>query len=124
VGFLGRRRRQTRWRNGRWPKGPKATKLTKSALIQGVVDMRGKEWTHKNVKAVLDKLTEIGHGQLKKAGEFALPRFAKFVLVKKPASLARQGINPFTKEPMTFTAKPARKVVKARPMKALKDAIS
>jgi nucleoid DNA-binding protein len=35
----------------------------------------------------------------------------------------RTGINPFTKEPTVFKAKPARKVVKARPVKALKDSV-
>ncbi|MGA9340659.1 MAG: DNA-binding protein, partial [Pseudolabrys sp.] len=33
------------------------------------------------------------------------------------------GINPFTKEPMIFKAKPARKVVRARPVKAVKAAV-
>jgi nucleoid DNA-binding protein len=52
-----------------------------------------------------------------------LPGFAKFVVVKKPATKERQGINPFTKEPITIKAKPARKVLKARPVKAAKDAL-
>ena len=52
-----------------------------------------------------------------------LPGFAKFVVVKKPATKERKGINPFTKEPMVFKAKPARKVLKARPVKAAKDAL-
>jgi hypothetical protein len=46
------------------------------------------------------------------------------IVVKKPATKARKGINPFTKEPTVFKAKPARKVVKARPVKAAKDAIA
>jgi hypothetical protein len=41
--------------------------------------------------------------------------FAKFLVVKKPATKARKGINPFTKEPTVFKAKPARKIIKARP---------
>ena len=60
---------------------------------------------------------------MKKNGVFVLPGFAKFVVVKKPAVKERKGINPFTKEPMTFKAKPARKVLKARPVKAAKDAL-
>jgi nucleoid DNA-binding protein len=52
-----------------------------------------------------------------------LPGFAKFVVVKKPATKARKGINPFTKEPTIFKAKPARKLIKARPVKAVKDAV-
>jgi hypothetical protein len=45
-------------------------------------------------------------------------------VVKKPATNERKGINPFTKDPTVFKAKPARKVVKARPVKAVKDAIA
>lgn len=49
---------------------------------------------------------------------------AGMVVVKKPAPKERKGINPFTKEPTVFTAKPARKVVKARAVKAAKDAVA
>ena len=52
-----------------------------------------------------------------------LPGFAKFVVIKKPATKERPGINPFTKEPTTFKARPARKIVRARPLKAAKDAV-
>jgi hypothetical protein len=43
--------------------------------------------------------------------------------VKKPAKPARKGINPFTKQEQTFAAKPASKSVRARPVKAIKDAV-
>jgi DNA-binding protein HU-beta len=101
-----------------------AKKLTKGALIQGILANMGEGWTRKDVVKVLDSLTQLGHGELKKRAEFVLPGFAKFVVIKKPATPARQGINPFTKEPTTFAAKPARKVVKARPIKALKDTVA
>jgi DNA-binding protein HU-beta len=52
-----------------------------------------------------------------------VPGFAKFVVVKKPATKARKGVNPFNGEPMMFKAKPARKIVRARPVKAAKDAV-
>jgi hypothetical protein len=45
------------------------------------------------------------------------------VVVKKPARPAREGINPFTKEKQMFAAKPASKAVRARPVKAVKDAV-
>jgi nucleoid DNA-binding protein len=54
---------------------------------------------------------------------FLVPGFAKFVVIKKAATKARQGTNPFNGEPMTFKAKPARKIVRARPVKAAKDAV-
>ena len=106
------------------PKTKPVKKLTKSALIQAILSDMGEGWARKDVVKLLDSLTQIGHTELKKRGEFVLPGFAKFVLIKKPATPARQGINPFTKEPTTFAAKPARKVVKARPAKAIKDAIA
>lgn len=99
-------------------------KLTKTALIQTIVDEAGDGTSRKNVKAILEALTEIGHKELKKNGLFVLPGFAKFVVVKKPARPARKGINPFTKEPTVFAAKPASKTVKARPIKAIKDAVA
>jgi hypothetical protein len=46
------------------------------------------------------------------------------VVVKKPATKERKGINPFTKEPTVFKAKPVRKIVKGRPVKAAKDAVA
>ena len=60
----------------------------------------------------------------KKTGAFFVPGFAKFVVIKKPATKARKGINPFTKEPTIFKAKPARKIIRARPVKAVKDAVA
>jgi DNA-binding protein HU-beta len=73
---------------------------------------------------VLDALVDVGHGELKKTGTFALPGFAKFVAVEKPATEAQQGVNPFTEEPMMIEAKPARKVVNVRLLKVMKDAVS
>ena len=69
-------------------------------------------------------LAAVGYKELKKTGVFLLPGFAKFVVIKKPATKERKGINPFTKEPTVFKAKPARKVLKARPVKAAKDAVA
>jgi nucleoid DNA-binding protein len=98
--------------------------LTKSALLSSIADAVGDEVSRKGVKAVLEALTTIGYKELKKGGLFVLPGFAKFVVVKKPARPARKGINPFTKEPTTFAAKPASKAVRARPIKAIKDAVA
>ena len=47
----------------------------------------------------------------------------EIVTVNKPATKARKGINPFTKEETMFKAKPARNVVKIRPLKGLKDMV-
>jgi len=100
----------------------KAGSISKSALINAVVEATG-DVSRKQVKAVLDALADVAHKELKKAGVFTMPGFAKFRVVKKPATKARQGINPFTKQPTTFAAKPASKSVRARPIKAIKDAM-
>jgi nucleoid DNA-binding protein len=95
--------------------------MSKSELIQKIADETS--LARKAVKAVLDSLATHGYKELKKAGAFVLPGFAKFIVVKKPATKERKGINPFTKEPTVFKAKPARKMLKARPVKAAKDAV-
>ncbi len=99
--------------------------MSKSQLINAIVEAAGElELTRKQVKAVLESLVDVGHKELKKSGLFTVPGFAKFRVVKKPATKARQGVNPFTKEPMTFAAKPASKSVRARPIKIVKDAVA
>jgi nucleoid DNA-binding protein len=103
--------------------GKKPTAMSKSALINALVEATG-EITRKQVKAVIEALVDVGHKELKKSGLFTLPGFAKFRVVKKPATKARQGVNPFTKQPMTFAARPASKTVRARPIKAIKDAMA
>jgi DNA-binding protein HU-beta len=98
--------------------------LSKSEILNAVVDALGEEVSRKQVKDVVEALVAVGHKELKKNGVFVLPGFAKFVVVKKPARPAREGINPFTKEKQKFAAKPASKGVRARPVKAIKDAVS
>jgi DNA-binding protein HU-beta len=98
--------------------------MTKSELIQRIVDGHPSEIGKKDVKGVIEAVAEIGYKELKKTGAFVVPGFAKFVVIKKPATKARKGINPFTKEPTMFKAKPARKIVRARPVKAAKDAVA
>lgn len=97
---------------------------TKAELIQAISELLPDTLSRKDVKAVLESLATVGYKQLKRSGEFVLPGFAKFVVIKKPATKARQGINPFTKEPMMFKAKPARKILRARPVKAAKDSVA
>jgi len=98
--------------------------LSKSQVLQAVADTVGEEVSRKHVKQVVETLVDVGHRELKKVGIFVLHGFAKFVVVKKPARPAREGINPFTKQKQKFAAKPASKAVRARPVKAIKDAVS
>jgi DNA-binding protein HU-beta len=104
--------------------GKKSKPLSKSGILQAVSDVVGEEVSRKHVKEIVEALVNVGHKELKKNGIFVLHGFAKFVVVKKPARPAREGINPFTKEKQTFAAKPASKAVRARPVKAIKDAVS
>ena len=107
------------------PATTKKTKpLSKSEILKAISDAIGEELSAKHVKAVVEHLTAVAHKELKKAGVFVLHGFAKFVVVKKPARPARKGINPFTKVEQTFAAKPASKSVRARPVKAIKDAVA
>jgi DNA-binding protein HU-beta len=99
-----------------------ANVMSKSELIQTVAGSHSDKLTRKDVKSVIESLAAVGYKELKKNGAFVVPGFAKFLVIKKPATKARKGINPFTKEPTVFKAKPARKVIKARPVKAVKDA--
>ena len=96
--------------------------MSKSELILAIADKHSGKLTRNDVKGVLGSLADVGYKEIKKTGAFVVPGFAKFVVVRKPATKARKGINPFTKEPTTFKAKPARKIVRARPVKAAKDA--
>lgn len=98
-----------------------ADPMTKSQIIAQISDTTG--LTKKDVNGVFDELTDIMEGHLKKrgAGQFTLPGLFKAVTQKKPATKARKGINPFTGQETTFAAKPARTVVKVRPLKKLKD---
>jgi DNA-binding protein HU-beta len=97
--------------------------MSKSDLISKLAEENSEKLTRKDVKSVLESLCAIGYKELKKAGTFLVPGFAKFVVIKKPATKERKGINPFTKEPTVFKARPARKIIRARPVKAAKDAV-
>lgn len=119
-------------------KKTKATKATKAKAVKlkttAIRDAYNKsqayayiaehtELAKKDVVKVMDVLHNLIHRHVKKggAGQFTLPGIAKMVVKRKPATKARKGINPFTGEPTTFKAKPARNVVKVRTLKKLKE---
>jgi nucleoid DNA-binding protein len=79
----------------------------------------------KQVSTFFESLTELIGNELGKKGPglFVVPGLLKLKVVRKPATKAKTGINPFTKEPMTYKAKPARNVVKALPLKSLKEMV-
>ena len=69
------------------------------------------------VAAVFSALGELIAKELGKkgSGQFVLSGLLKLKVVRKPATKARLGKNPFTGEPMTIPAKPARNVVRRCP---------
>src|SRR5579883_1072514 len=94
--------------------------LSKSGVIKTITDVTC--LARKDVVAVMDcfaQLIETGG-----PGTFVMPGMMKIVVVKKPAKPARKGRNPFTGEEMVFKAKPARKVVKIKPLKKLKEMVA
>ena len=94
---------------------------TKSEIYGSIADAT--ELSRKQVGAVFDELSALIQKNLKKNGPgvFTVPGLLKLSVVRKEATKARKGINPFTKEEQLFKAKPARNVVKVRPLKNLKD---
>ena len=94
---------------------------TKSEILASIASST--ELSRKQVASVFDAVAGlIGKGVGKKGpGVFVFPGLMKIMVVQKPAVAARQGINPFTKQEQMFKAKPARKVIKVRALKALKD---
>src|SRR5687768_16575462 len=98
-----------------------AKPASKSEIINRIGETTG--LSRKQVKSVFEALsTEIKSAVGKKGpGVFAVPGLMKITVIQKPATKARKGINPFTKEEVMFKAKPARRVLKVRPLKAMKD---
>ena len=80
--------------------------------------------SRKQVAAVFDSLSGVIKKSLRGNGLFTMPGLMKLKVVKKPATKAREGINPFTGEKMTFKAKPASKKVRVLPLKSLKAMVN
>ena len=96
---------------------------TKGEIMRFISDDTG--LTRKDVTSVFDSLETLIKKNLGRRGPgmFSIPVLMKIKVVRKPATKARPGINPFTKEETIFKAKPARNVVKIQPLKALKDMV-
>ena len=98
-------------------------RMNKTQFVTALAEKSG--LNKKQATSALDTLNAMVAQQLGKRGpgEVLIPGLLKLNIVDKPATRKHEGINPFTKEPMTYKAKAARKVIKVRPLKALKDAI-
>merc|ERR1712124_70990 len=96
--------------------------LTASQTYGSIAETTGLK--AKDVKAVVDGILSVAAAELKKTGSFKLAGALNMKLKKKPAQPARKGVNPFTKEPCVFKAKPASKTVRTLPMKKLKQMVN
>ncbi len=98
--------------------------MTKSVILNEIAANTG--LAKKQVSSVIDELAILIERHIKKRapGQFTLPGLMKIEVKRRPATKARKGINPFTKEETIFKAKPAHNVVKIRPLKGMKDMIS
>ena len=99
-----------------------ATGLTASAAFTKVAETA--ELKPKAVKAVVANYLQLAATELKKNGKFKFGGVLNMKLKKKPAKAARKGVNPFTKEPCVFKAKPANKTGHVLPMKKFKEMVS
>ena len=95
--------------------------LTKSEVLTSIAETTG--LSRSDVASVFDALSGLIKANVGKKGPglFVVPGLMKIMVVQKPATKAHKGINPFTKQEQMFAAKPARKVIRVRPLKALKD---
>ena len=96
-------------------------RMSKSEFLSALAEKTG--LNKKQAASAMDAVSAIVSEQLKASGEVTIPGLIKLNVSTKAATEEKPGINPFTKEPTIIKAKPARKVVKARPVKALKDAV-
>ena len=95
---------------------------TKSEIVAQIC--KDAELSRKQVAAVFESLNGIIKKSLRGPGLFTLPGLLKMKVVKKPATKAREGVNPFTGQKMMFKAKPASKKVRVMPLKNLKNMVN
>jgi nucleoid DNA-binding protein len=97
---------------------------TQAELIAYLAERSGLD--RKKVKALLAALTAVAVADLNRAdkGRFTIPGLVTLRVVRKPATQQHEGLNPFSRKPMTFAARPARNVIKTRYPKKLRDSIA
>ena len=90
-------------------------KMTQSQMLDELAKATGLK--KKEVKSVVESLTNLALKEVKKSGEFSIPGIGKLV---KAHRKARMGRNPATGQTIKIKAKT---VVKFRVAKATKDAV-
>ena len=96
---------------------------TKTETLTYIAEDTG--FTKREVASVFDSLTALIKRDIGRRGPgvYTVPGLMKIKVVRKPATKARKGVNPFTGEEMMFKAKPARNVVKVLGLKGLKEMV-
>lgn len=95
---------------------------TKSEILAAI--SKDTELSRKQISGVFDSLNTIIRKSLRSNGVVTIPGLLKLKVVKKPATKARKGTNPFTGEEMVFKAKPASKKVRIAALKNLKEMVN
>jgi nucleoid DNA-binding protein len=108
----------------------KTVKITPSSKVRSKSEIYNAIAGHsglprRQVVTVFEGLEALLSADLSKKGPgvVQVPGLMKVMVKRLPATKAREGINPFTKEKTIFKAKPARNVVKVRPMRSLKQMV-
>jgi len=89
--------------------------MTQAQLVRSIAESC--QLSNKAAKQILDTLAATAIKEVKKSGAFVVPGLGKLVRVERKARIGR---NPATGETINI---PAKKVVKFRVTKAVKDAI-
>ncbi len=92
-----------------------ATKMTQTAIVRELAETTGV--SNKVAKQFLESMASIAVRETKKNGMFIVPGIGRLVRQERAKRIGR---NPATGEKITI---PAKKVVKFRVAKAVKDAI-
>ena len=100
----------------------KSAAPTKSEILAHIA--KDTELSKRQAGAVFESLNGLIKKSLRGSGLFTIPGLLKLKVVKKPATKARDGVNPFTGQKMTFKAKPASKKVRAVALKSLKSMVN
>ena len=96
--------------------------LSKAKFVAAVTEISMVD--NKSVQSVLAAITEVLLKDLKETEEAAIPGLVRLKTRTTDATVDRQGVNPFTKQPALIKGRPASRKVKAFPVKALKDAVA
>ncbi|HYW75333.1 MAG TPA: HU family DNA-binding protein [Gammaproteobacteria bacterium] len=95
--------------------------MTKSEIVRYLAEEN--DLTRAQAMGTVESLEKLIKRELGRRGPgvFNLAGLLKIRVATKPATKARKGVNPFTGEPMTIKAKPARKTVRVTALKKLKE---